>query len=160
MGIGELFLVCAKTFGLENSHIIKKFDACVEFPPHGIHIGKNIDYSLLTNKNFEGSIYHIREYIENLDEIYPYTLFRCAFPSWDNTARVGKMAKIFCDASPETFKLWLNKIKDFTIKNFDKNKRLFFINAWNEWGEGAHLEPDRKFGYAYLDAIIQCMEEK
>lgn len=160
LGLGELFLVCAKTFGLDNIDIIKKFDACVEFPPHGIHIGKKIDYSLLTNKFFEGSIYQIKEYIDNLDENYTYNLFKCAFPSWDNTARVGKKAKIFSDASPETFKLWLNKIINYTIKSKEKDKRYFFINAWNEWGEGAHLEPDRKFGYAYLDVLRKCIEEK
>lgn len=158
-GIGEIYLICAKTFGLNDINIINKFDACVEFPPHDIYLTNKIDYSLLTNRHFEGTMYHIKDYITTMNTNYPYPLFRCAFPSWDNSARTGKRAKIFTDASPETFKMWLKKIIPFTIETHSCDARYFFINAWNEWGEGAHLEPDRKYGYAYLDILRQCIEE-
>ena len=155
-GIGEIFLVCAKTFGLEDINIIKKFDACVEFPPHGIYIPPKIDYSLLSNKFFEGNIYHIQDYISTITTTKSYLLFHGAFPSWDNTARTSNKAKIFSDATPATFKLWLQKIIYIT-QTYPVDKRFIFINAWNEWGEGAHLEPDRKYGYAYLEILRQCI---
>lgn len=158
-GVGEIFLVCAKTFGLDDLNIINKFDACVEFPPHDIRLKNNIDYSLLTNMNFNGTIYHIQDYIKTINNINEYPLFRCAFPSWDNTARNATRAKIFSDASPVTFEMWLEKIISITIKSFPPEHRYFFINAWNEWGEGAHLEPDRKYGFAYLDILRKCLEE-
>ena len=88
-----------------------------------------------------------------------YPLFRCAFPSWDNTARTSARAKIFSDATPVTFEMWLKKIIRFTIETHTPENRYFFINAWNEWGEGAHLEPDRKYGFAYLETLRQCLEE-
>lgn len=157
-GFGEVFLICAKTFGLNDLHIINLFDACVEFPPHDIHSPLRIDYSKLTNPDFCGSIYHIIDYIKKIPEDVPYCIFRCAFPSWDNTARVGKKGKIFADTSPDTFEVWLEKIINDTIKNHSSEARFLFINAWNEWGEGAHLEPDRKYGYAYLECLQKCIE--
>lgn len=159
-GIGDIYLVCAKTFGIKVEKFINIFDAFVEFPPHDIHTEKKVDYSLLLNKNFKGTIYNIKDYIEHIETKYKYPLFKCAFPSWDNSPRVGSNAKIFSDASPETFEIWLKKIIDFTIKEHDIENRFFFINAWNEWGEGAHLEPDRKYGYSYLNILRNCIEEK
>lgn len=157
-GFGNVFLICAKTFGLSEPQIINMFDACVEFPPHDIHSKPRIDHSKLTNPDFCGSIYHIIDYLREIPEDVPYRIFRCAFPSWDNTARVGKRGKIFADASPDTFEVWLQKIINDTIKNNSPKTRYFFINAWNEWGEGAHLEPDRKYGYAYLECLLKSIE--
>lgn len=157
-GLGELYLLCAKTFGLSDIHIINMFDACVEFPPHAIHLQSRIDYSKLTNPDFGGSIYHISDYIKQILEEAEYPIFRTAFPSWDNTARVGARGKIFADATPDTFEMWLRKIIRETIDKHSPDARFFFINAWNEWGEGAHLEPDRKYGYAYLERLQKCIE--
>lgn len=157
-GFGEIFLICAKTFDLKDLNIINLFDACVEFPPHDIHTKLKIDRSQLTNPDFCGSIYHIADYLKGIPEAVPYHIFRCAFPSWDNTARVGRNGKIFADSSPDTFEIWLQKIINDTIKNCPSDARFFFVNAWNEWGEGAHLEPDRKYGYAYLERLLKCVE--
>lgn len=157
-GIGEIFLICAKTFGLKDPQIIKLFDACVEFPPHEIRLKSKVAHVALSNPDFCGSIYFINDYIKRLPEDVSYPLFRCAFPSWDNTARVNNRGKIFADASPSTFEIWVKKIIEYTIKNHSFDSRIFFINAWNEWGEGAHLEPDRKYGYAYLECLQKCIE--
>lgn len=159
VGIGDIFLICAKTFGLDSMNIISKFDACVEFPPHDIRLENKIEYSLLTNKDFKGTMYHISDYINIMKNKFAYPLFRCAFPSWDNTARTSAKAKIFSDATPDTFETWLKEIIRYTIESYAPEHRYFFINAWNEWGEGAHLEPDRKYGFAYLEKLRKCLEE-
>lgn len=160
-GIGDIFLVCAQTFGLEKHiNIIQQFDACVEFPPHAIRLESRIDYSTLANTNFQGKIYHIKDYIETIEDQSMFTMFKCAFPSWDNTSRVMRNAKIFSDACPETFRMWLDKIIRYTIEKHSPENRFFFINAWNEWGEGAHLEPDRKYGYAFLDVLRNSLNQE
>jgi len=46
-----------------------------------------------------------------------------------------------------------------TLKTFCGDQRLVFVNAWNEWGEGNHLEPDQKWGKAYLEATVNAIAD-
>jgi lipopolysaccharide biosynthesis protein len=86
-----------------------------------------------------------------------YTCFPGICPSWDNSARrpAGK-AIIFSGSSPERFKDWATaKIQAFTPYSQDEN--LFFINAWNEWAEGCHLEPCLRHGRHWLESIQRSL---
>lgn len=80
-----------------------------------------------------------------------YKCYPGVSPSWDNTARKAEDAILLKDASPEVYKLWLEDTVE-KFKPFSRNENFLFINAWNEWAEGNHLEPDREYGSAYLDA--------
>ena len=82
-----------------------------------------------------------------------YDLFKGAIPSWDNSARRPGRGTVFHGSSPKNFKKWLDENFKYTLKNISPDKRFIFINAWNEWAEGAHLEPDRKYGFGYLEVI-------
>lgn len=87
-----------------------------------------------------------------LDDYYPG-----AFTSWDNSARRGNDARIVYGSTPEKFKEYLIKL---IMKAKDQfNKDYIFINAWNEWAEGAHLEADEKYGYGYLEAVKEALLE-
>ena len=44
------------------------------------------------------------------------------------------------------------------FKPFSKEENLFFINAWNEWAEGNHLEPCVKWGRKYLEALKKSLD--
>lgn len=76
--------------------------------------------------------------------------FYGAFPEWDNTARKGARGMAVIDASPQKFEKYFRVQYLRSMKN---KKSFLFINAWNEWGEGAYLEPDELHKYGYLEAI-------
>jgi lipopolysaccharide biosynthesis protein len=79
--------------------------------------------------------------------------------NWDNTPRKGASAHIYINNPPKVYEKWLFEACTDTIKNKKTpDERLVFINAWNEWAEGAHLEPDQKYGYAYLNATRRVLE--
>jgi GT2 family glycosyltransferase/glycosyltransferase involved in cell wall biosynthesis/ADP-heptose:LPS heptosyltransferase/2-polyprenyl-3-methyl-5-hydroxy-6-metoxy-1,4-benzoquinol methylase/thioredoxin-like negative regulator of GroEL len=78
-------------------------------------------------------------------------------PGWDNASRrVGLQAFGFRNPSPLAYESWLREEIDQINKRANREKRLIFINAWNEWGEGAHLEPDQKFGKRFLEATARA----
>jgi hypothetical protein len=73
-------------------------------------------------------------------------------PRWDNTARKGMRAHIFQRSTPELFERWLRRAALITTLR-NPGAPLLFVNSWNEWAEGAHLEPDREAQLRYLKAI-------
>ena len=81
------------------------------------------------------------------------SVFQSAFPAWDNTPRRGHQSIIFKGASPKKFQAYFSQ-----LYNKCNNDKFLFINAWNEWAEGAHLEPDERNGYGYLEAVKSVVE--
>lgn len=78
--------------------------------------------------------------------------YRGVFTGWDNSPRKQRKAVIMHEATPDRFTYWLNRQLDRVQK--DKTQEpLVFINAWNEWAEGAYLEPDKTFGRGFLEAV-------
>lgn len=157
-GIGEVHLVAAETFGLKDPTRIG-FDAGVEFPPHGVHAGVISDKFVHYNADSQVTIYDYNEVAAyESQRTYPnYPLYRCAMPSWDNTARKGVRANVFHGSTPESFKVWLSALMEQASLQAPSGQRLVFINAWNEWAEGAYLEPDRRLGYANLMACHRAI---
>ena len=85
----------------------------------------------------------------------PYLRFPGVTPAWDNSPRRKQDAVILRDSRPESYRDWLRQaIRE--AKNLEP-EGLVFINAWNEWAEGNHLEPDQKFGRAYLEATRKAL---
>ena len=74
---------------------------------------------------------------------------------WDNTPRRSYKGLLYTGASPERFQKTLAVLK-YKLKN--RIDDYVYINAWNEWGEGAVLEPEEKSGYAYLEAVRKVQE--
>ena len=78
-----------------------------------------------------------------------------AFVSYDDTPRRGKQGRIITGASPEKFGKYMDKLFDICRQ---QGKEYILLTAWNEWGEGAKLEPDTETKYEYLKAIKKVLE--
>ena len=79
------------------------------------------------------------------------------FVDWDNTARYNHRATIFKDATPEKFEYWFEKLVK-SMPNRNIPEPFIFLNAWNEWAEGAYLEPDEVNEYAYLETVKRVLD--
>lgn len=78
--------------------------------------------------------------------------FPCIGPSWDNTPRLGTRGIVYVNSTPELFEGNVRKAASF-LAEYPVAQRLLFVKAWNEWAEGNHLEPDRKYGHQWLQAL-------
>jgi lipopolysaccharide biosynthesis protein len=75
----------------------------------------------------------------------------------DNTARRPTNALTFINATPEIYEIWLRELVTRTLEQRAADDRIVFINAWNEWAEAAHLEPDRRYGHQFLEATRRAI---
>lgn len=82
----------------------------------------------------------------------------CAFTDWDNTPRHKERGYLFQGVSPDKFKSYFKQLLDNTKNFYDTD--MIFVFAWNEWAEGGYLEPDEKNGFAFLEAIKECLSEE
>lgn len=88
-----------------------------------------------------------------------YTRYDTVFPSWDNCARRGQNGWVLHNSTPDAYEQWLRLAID-RARRHPRDERIVFINAWNEWGEGCHLEPDLRNGRAYLEATRRALHER
>ncbi len=164
-GIGDIYIlgVYVKSWGFSNH---KKFglDGMLEFPPHSMYeSGATLmnDRVNKLNPEFTGAVFDYQDFVVNRKYFTDNAelLYKGVCPSWDNTARRGGAATVYHGSTPELYKKWLVDLIRYTKRTFSKESQIVFINAWNEWAEGAHLEPDRRYGYAYLEATKQALIE-
>lgn len=159
-GVGELLLLRSNFHEFEFQQLCNDytfgqdpFDGVVQFPPHGNfdinHI--TIPQNLLFNKNYEGRVFdYVRAANRFLNEsAQDSRVFPGVIPSWDNSARMLEESIVYVNSSPKLYENWLEEAIKISVK---ANKNLVFINAWNEWAEGAHIEPSSWYGYAHIEA--------
>lgn len=84
-------------------------------------------------------------------------VFRSLVPVWDNTARYGTEAFLVHNFTTEAMQRWVEHLIGDAERNLPADRRFVIVNAWNEWAEGAHLEPDIRFGYGYLNTVGRAL---
>jgi len=138
------------------------FDAVMEFPPH------QVKRSDITNKVgchpawSRGNIYDYEQVVSNAVRRHSQDdskVMPTAMLSWDNTARRQRNSTVFANFSNTRYAQWLSSNAERVAKDsrFSRDEKLIFVNAWNEWAEGTHLEPDQRHGYGYLEATRQAL---
>jgi lipopolysaccharide biosynthesis protein len=165
MGLPGIFLCAVMSYKheLDNAQTIALgFDATVGFEPHPKTYRPQLAAScfryavarlriLFKRKGFNFYDYAalVREAMAQ-----PQTgerHFPCVTPSWDNTARRNSGALIIQNDDAGLFETWLRDAAR-RVSSYPEDERIVFINAWNEWAEGCHLEPDLHNGRRFLEA--------
>jgi len=160
-GIGEIYLAYTQSFE-NNDPRDYGFDGAIEFPPNNSAPPDLTDQITPLSSEFDGKIYDWDIFPTRSDNLHitDYPLFRTVCPAWDNTARRKQGGTVFKGSTPERYKHWLrNVLIDSEARIETRKDRLVFVNAWNEWAEGAHLEPDARHGHAYLAATRDALME-
>lgn len=136
-------------------------DAAIEFPPHGFGYEAQDNFNII-NDDFHGRIndYAITAERMSLRNAPSYPRYPGVMPMWDNTARRQNDGDCFINAQPGLFQAWLESAIDKSRRQFRGPDRYVFINAWNEWAEGAYLEPDRRFGHSFLEAVRNALDSQ
>ncbi len=137
------------------------FDACVEFPPHGRAVPAETTATIV-KPEWSGYRYDYPQTVLAFcrRDSVPYQRYPAVFPSWDNTPRQPQQGTSFDGASPEAFRVYVEEKIEEVRRFLMGEQRLLFINAWNEWAEGAHLEPDTGFGHRWLEAMRDALAAK
>jgi lipopolysaccharide biosynthesis protein len=159
-GLGGLHIIAVETFGLQTPEDVGA-DAMMEFPPSGTPPEARLPAPEGSPPDFTGQFWDystlVRHAAEKKDKEFIY--YRGVMPSWDNSPRVGSAANVFLNSSPELFRLWLEfSLSWSSAKAANRAQPLVFVNAWNEWAEGAHLEPDLRNGRHWLEAVRQAKQ--
>jgi lipopolysaccharide biosynthesis protein len=171
-GLGDLYL-CYFENGTQNINPQSLgFDAAIEFQPNWIKLPrpikrktfglglKKIGFSL--NNYYKNNFYDYTKIAQIMIEAgknLNYKRYPCVTPMWDNTGRRKKGATVFLDSTPEKYEFWLKSVIE-NFRSYSGQENFVFLNAWNEWGEGNHLEPCQKWGYAYLEATKNAINSE
>jgi lipopolysaccharide biosynthesis protein len=163
-GLGELYLIKVESLpGEDVDPATQGFDAAMDFQPAWAHLGWPRHRTFLGRLGSHLRLFSpafqrhkIHDYDEVVDRMLgrpapAYLRFPSVTPMWDNSARKRTGATILHGSTPDKYERWLEAVlARFVPPTEDEN--LVFINAWNEWAEGNHLEPDQRWGLGYLEA--------
>lgn len=181
VGLPGLYILGMHPMGKQNNSL-RSLDGFIEFQPGIAMFAPNPGDNLLTWKRLsqlrlllpahivkylkffqrklpEAPTFFDYDHLWNriIDRVthFPENGHACAFVDWDNTPRYGRRARIVQGASPEKFGEHMAQLLTVLARRSNEQP-LVFVNAWNEWAEGAYLEPDNVWGYEMLRAVKQA----
>lgn len=160
LGLGDLYLMGVQQQPDQGFAEIG-FDAAIEFPPAGQR-SPNLALMHGFDPRTSGAIVFDYDHVveQRLTEPpTPYRRHRGVTLSWDNTARRPHAPMLLVNFTVRAYHRWLSELvrRLRLAKDVPADEKLVFINAWNEWAEGTHLEPDQRHGFAYLDATRRAL---
>jgi lipopolysaccharide biosynthesis protein len=139
--------------------ILGEVDALISFPPGGdITIESVMSVVPVPNEVDCGDV---MSYASAFDADLPMAalgqppILPGVMPGWDNTARRGKDAYLFMGANPVAFAGAMRR--RLPSSRIPAGESMIFVNAWNEWAEGAVIEPSARFGEANLASVADVL---
>lgn len=138
-----------------------KLDALIEFHPIAGREGWLFKHEEFFDPACRSVCYDVDDFVQNKKYLLDTKakVFPGLFPDWDNSPRRYNRGAWILQNSPDNYKQWLVDLIRWTEEHNAPDERFIFVNAWNEWAEGAHLEPDTYYGYAYLQKTRDALEE-
>jgi glycosyltransferase involved in cell wall biosynthesis len=135
-------------------------DGAIEFPPHKLtkYVPLVGSEHKILDDTYSGQIYSYDDVAKySLEEPRPnFPLIKTVVPSWDNDARRQGSGLVIQGSTPQKYESWLATLVQQAQKHTFFGEPFVCVNAWNEWCEGAYLEPDLHFGSAYLNATARA----
>lgn len=184
-GLPGLYFIFQKQYELPNMNCLNSFDALFQFQPFEAVNSPTYKKSLIRRSLMFKLVRKLPERYQNMlrvlrakfikeltfhdyDAVWKkiveirqdqkLTTYPGAFVDWDNAARYKERATVFRGATPDGFCAWFAKlVNSMPQRNLPEN--FIFLNAWNEWSEGAYLEPDERYGYQYLEAVRKVLDK-
>ena len=155
------YFMMAQSFG-ERDPRDYGLDAAVEFPPHKLteHLPQLNGSLRMLDFSADARIFDYEVVAGSSDlSRQAYPLIRTVLPGWDNDARRQGRGMTIHGATPSGYEAWLSRLIVAANEQKVGGEALVFINAWNEWAEGAYLEPDVHFGAAFLNATGRAVSD-
>jgi hypothetical protein len=149
-GVPEPLFVKFDTHGDASDPALWGCDAAAEFLPHGVPDA--VRPSIPAGCHPGNGVFAYEEVAEAYAHrpAPPWVRYSCVLPGWDNSPRQPDgQAFTLHGSDPATYERWLTRSLERAAAD---GREVVFVNAWNEWAEGAHLEPDQRFGRRYLEA--------
>ena len=170
-GVGDLMLAQFEWDGHTNRHDPRAIglDLSIEFAPDWRNLGGRYHSTWksklamamgMLHKGYAKHRvvdYHLMQEKMRAKPAPDYPFLRCVTPGFDNTARRPTEATIVLNSSPEKYEDWLFDMLEWTRIHQSSTRQMVFLNAWNEWAEGNHLEPDLRYGRAFLEATRSAL---
>ncbi len=155
--IGEIHLAYVQSFERPDPNSIG-FDAAVEFPPNLSSPRVVTGQQTLINPDYHGQVLDWQDMADQFKfrDLPDYVLHSGVNCGWDNEARRPGQGRTYLYNSPRRYRDWIRQQLDRRSRQYS-NTPFIFINAWNEWAEGAALEPSSSLGYAWLEATREAI---
>ena len=172
LGLGDLYLCRVEAFPEDRGDpSLLGFDAAIEFAPDWVALAEPVKrgrlWSYARTLGLADRTYQRHRIFEYADLVARmlakppahYRRFPSVTPGWDNTPRKPDSSWIVRGSTPEAYEAWLRAVVG-GFRPFGPGEDFVFLNAWNEWAEGAYLEPDQRWGRAYLEATRRALPER
>lgn len=154
-------IIMAQSLGEDYDPTPYGLDGAIEFPPHKISQDtRRIEDTLdLLDPDFAATVHDYGDFAEtSVNMAAPdYPLIKTIVPGWDNDPRREGKGLVLRGATPALYQGWLERLIGYSAKHKFHGEQIVCVNAWNEWAEGAYLEPDVYSGAAYLNATARAV---